>query len=70
MALAELLVALNADPGVNGVLLQLPLPAHLDGEAMAALIDPAKDVDGLTPLQRRAPGPRAPGPGAVHARPG
>ncbi|MBA2419962.1 MAG: bifunctional methylenetetrahydrofolate dehydrogenase/methenyltetrahydrofolate cyclohydrolase FolD [Thermoleophilaceae bacterium] len=49
-ALAELLGSLNCDPQVNGILLQLPLPGHLDGEAMSALIDPAKDVDGLTPF--------------------
>ncbi len=48
--LAELLTSLNGDPGVDGILLQLPLPGHLDGEAMAALIDPTKDVDGLTPF--------------------
>ncbi len=49
-ALAELLGSLSSDPRVNGILLQLPLPGHLDSEAMTALIDPAKDVDGLTPL--------------------
>ena len=41
---------LNADPAVHGVLLQLPLPGPLDGDAMTARIDPAKDVDGLTPV--------------------
>jgi methylenetetrahydrofolate dehydrogenase (NADP+) / methenyltetrahydrofolate cyclohydrolase len=46
---AELLRSLNADPAVSGVLLQLPLPAHLDGPALTGLIDPGKDVDGLTP---------------------
>ncbi len=40
--------ALNADPGVDGILLQLPLPAGLDADAAIARIDPAKDVDGLT----------------------
>ena len=49
-ALAELLASLNADDDVNGILLQLPLPAHLDDPTMTAWIDPAKDVDGLTPL--------------------
>jgi methylenetetrahydrofolate dehydrogenase (NADP+)/methenyltetrahydrofolate cyclohydrolase len=48
--LAARLAALNADPAVSGVLLQLPLPAHLDGPTLTALIDPAKDVDGLTPI--------------------
>jgi methylenetetrahydrofolate dehydrogenase (NADP+) / methenyltetrahydrofolate cyclohydrolase len=41
---------LNRDAAVSGVLLQLPLPNHLDGPALTALIDPAKDVDGLTPI--------------------
>ena len=48
--LAELLRSLNADERVHGILLQLPLPGHLDDEALTALIDPAKDVDGLTPV--------------------
>jgi methylenetetrahydrofolate dehydrogenase (NADP+)/methenyltetrahydrofolate cyclohydrolase len=42
------LQSLNADAAVSGVLLQLPVPAHLDGPALTAMIDPAKDVDGLT----------------------
>ena len=46
----ELVERLNADPEVNGILLQLPLPGHLDGVELAALIDPMKDVDGLTPM--------------------
>jgi methylenetetrahydrofolate dehydrogenase (NADP+) / methenyltetrahydrofolate cyclohydrolase len=44
------LQALNADPAVSGVLLQLPLPGELDGPALTAMIDPARDVDGLTPV--------------------
>jgi methylenetetrahydrofolate dehydrogenase (NADP+)/methenyltetrahydrofolate cyclohydrolase len=47
---AEELRSLNADPAVSGVLLQLPLPDHLDGAALTAMIDPDKDVDGLTPV--------------------
>jgi methylenetetrahydrofolate dehydrogenase (NADP+)/methenyltetrahydrofolate cyclohydrolase len=39
---------LNADPAVDGILVQLPLPRHLDDKAVIALIDPDKDVDGLT----------------------
>ncbi|HEX4187306.1 MAG TPA: bifunctional methylenetetrahydrofolate dehydrogenase/methenyltetrahydrofolate cyclohydrolase FolD [Solirubrobacteraceae bacterium] len=39
---------LNGDPAVDGVLLQLPVPEPLDGGALTDLIDPAKDVDGLT----------------------
>ena len=39
---------LNADPKVNGILLQLPTPDHLDSDELIQLIDPRKDVDGLT----------------------
>jgi len=46
---AGLLGELNDDARVSGILLQLPLPDHLDGGALTALIDPDKDVDGLTP---------------------
>jgi methylenetetrahydrofolate dehydrogenase (NADP+)/methenyltetrahydrofolate cyclohydrolase len=45
-----LLDELNANPAVNGILLQLPTPPQVDGAALAAQIDPAKDVDGLTPI--------------------
>ena len=41
---------LNADPGVAGILLQLPTPPQVDGGALTEIIDPAKDVDGLTPI--------------------
>lgn len=40
--------ALNADPDVDGILVQLPLPAHIDSDRAIAEIDPDKDVDGLT----------------------
>ncbi len=46
--LAGLIRELNADERVHGVLLQLPLPKHLDQDEFISLIDPAKDVDGLT----------------------
>lgn len=46
---AELLGALNGDPDVSGILLQLPVPPGLDADALTRTIDPAKDVDGLTP---------------------
>jgi methylenetetrahydrofolate dehydrogenase (NADP+)/methenyltetrahydrofolate cyclohydrolase len=46
--LAALLRDLNADERVHGILLQLPLPDHLDQDEFISLIDPAKDVDGLT----------------------
>lgn len=48
--LAALLHHLNEDPAVHGVLLQLPLPRHLDDAEATALISPEKDVDGLTPI--------------------
>jgi methylenetetrahydrofolate dehydrogenase (NADP+) / methenyltetrahydrofolate cyclohydrolase len=48
--LAELISALNEDDAVSGILLQLPLPPQIDGDAMTSLIDPLKDVDGLTPV--------------------
>ena len=40
---------LNADPAVDGILVQLPLPAHIDEEKVIDAIDPAKDVDGFHP---------------------
>jgi methylenetetrahydrofolate dehydrogenase (NADP+)/methenyltetrahydrofolate cyclohydrolase len=40
--------ALSSDPDVDGILVQLPLPAGLDSDGVIACIDPAKDVDGLT----------------------
>jgi methylenetetrahydrofolate dehydrogenase (NADP+)/methenyltetrahydrofolate cyclohydrolase len=46
--LAALIRDLNADERVHGILLQLPLPGHLDQDEFISLIDPAKDVDGLT----------------------
>jgi methylenetetrahydrofolate dehydrogenase (NADP+)/methenyltetrahydrofolate cyclohydrolase len=47
--LLELIVALGADDEIDGILVQLPLPAHIDPDAVVAAIDPSKDVDGLTP---------------------
>ena len=46
--LIALVEQLNADPAVSGILVQLPLPDHLDGVEITGLIDPDKDVDGLT----------------------
>jgi methylenetetrahydrofolate dehydrogenase (NADP+)/methenyltetrahydrofolate cyclohydrolase len=48
--LAALVAELNEDESVHGILVQLPLPAHLDDAELTALIDPAKDVDGLHPV--------------------
>ncbi len=45
--LLALIAALNADPAVDGILVQLPLPAHLDEHTVIATIDPDKDVDGF-----------------------
>ncbi len=47
--IADLIVQLNEDDSVHGILLQLPVPDHLDSDPLIALIDPLKDVDGLTP---------------------
>ncbi|MGE0310654.1 MAG: bifunctional methylenetetrahydrofolate dehydrogenase/methenyltetrahydrofolate cyclohydrolase FolD [Lautropia sp.] len=46
--------ALNRDPSIDGILVQLPLPAHLDSRAVIAAIDPSKDVDGLHPMNAGA----------------
>ncbi|MTH78119.1 bifunctional methylenetetrahydrofolate dehydrogenase/methenyltetrahydrofolate cyclohydrolase FolD [Paracoccus aestuariivivens] len=46
-ALMSLIAELNADPAVHGILVQLPLPKHIDAEAVINAIDPAKDVDGF-----------------------
>ena len=48
--LEKLIKELNADPKVNGILVQLPLPNHLDEESILKLIDLEKDVDGFSPL--------------------
>lgn len=41
---------LNADDGIDGILVQLPLPKHLDADSVIMAIDPSKDVDGLHPV--------------------
>ncbi len=48
--LMELVRRLNDDPEVAGILVQMPLPAHLDTEEVVAAIDPDKDVDGFHPM--------------------
>jgi methylenetetrahydrofolate dehydrogenase (NADP+)/methenyltetrahydrofolate cyclohydrolase len=45
---ADLITQLGEDDAVSGILLQLPVPGHIDANAMIELIDPLKDVDGLT----------------------
>ncbi len=49
-ALLDLIGGLNADPAVDGILVQLPLPPQIRPEAVVEAIDPAKDVDGFHPL--------------------
>jgi methylenetetrahydrofolate dehydrogenase (NADP+)/methenyltetrahydrofolate cyclohydrolase len=46
----QLIERLNADPDVSGILLQLPVPDHMDGAHLTGLIAASKDVDGLTPV--------------------
>jgi len=48
--LLSLIANLNADPAVNGILVQLPLPQHIDSHKVIAAVDPGKDVDGFHPL--------------------
>ncbi len=48
--LIALVDSLNADDAVDGILVQLPLPGHIDETAIILRIDPAKDVDGFHPL--------------------
>ena len=47
---ADCLAMLNADPSVHGILVQHPLPKHMDEPAILSLMDPAKDVDGIAPI--------------------
>ncbi|KAB7628369.1 bifunctional methylenetetrahydrofolate dehydrogenase/methenyltetrahydrofolate cyclohydrolase FolD [Alkalilimnicola sp. S0819] len=61
--LLALIDRLNADPAVDGILVQLPLPAHLDENTVIQHIHPDKDVDGFHPINmgrlvQRLPGPR------------
>jgi methylenetetrahydrofolate dehydrogenase (NADP+)/methenyltetrahydrofolate cyclohydrolase len=46
--LEALVKALNLDPAIHGILVQLPLPKHLDEKSVLMILDPEKDVDGLT----------------------
>jgi methylenetetrahydrofolate dehydrogenase (NADP+) / methenyltetrahydrofolate cyclohydrolase len=47
--LQELVQRLNADPDVDGILVQMPLPKQIDSDIVIGAIEPSKDVDGLTP---------------------
>ena len=71
-SVAKLIDQLNQDGRVDGILIQLPLPEHLDAVALLNQIDPAKDVDGLHPenmgrLMRGEPGLRSCTPAGVMA---
>ena len=48
--LLELVAQLNRDDGVDGILVQLPLPAHVNEQRVIEAVDPAKDVDGFHPI--------------------
>ena len=48
--LLEIVAGLNADPDVDGYIVQLPLPAHIDEQAIIQAVDPDKDVDGFHPV--------------------
>lgn len=47
---ADCLAMLNADPSVHGILIQHPLPKHMDEPAILSQLNPAKDVDGIAPI--------------------
>jgi methylenetetrahydrofolate dehydrogenase (NADP+) / methenyltetrahydrofolate cyclohydrolase len=49
-ALLTVIDQLNADPAIDGILVQLPLPAHISTPAAIEIVDPDKDVDGFHPL--------------------
>jgi methylenetetrahydrofolate dehydrogenase (NADP+) / methenyltetrahydrofolate cyclohydrolase len=59
--LLALLGRLNADPVVSGILVQLPLPAHIDTTQILHAVDPSKDVDGFHPINVGRLGAIAPG---------
>ncbi|MDY2777153.1 MAG: bifunctional methylenetetrahydrofolate dehydrogenase/methenyltetrahydrofolate cyclohydrolase FolD [Collinsella sp.] len=70
--LMSLVRSLNADPAITGILVQMPLPAHLDAEEVIAAISPSKDVDGFHPeslglLVRGLPGLRPCTPAGIMA---
>ena len=65
--LLALVARLNADPAVDGILVQLPLPRQIDPQRVIEAIDPAKDVDGFHPRNVGRAVERRRGAGAVHA---
>lgn len=48
--LLDIVASLNADPDIDGYIVQLPLPAHIDEQAIIQAVDPDKDVDGFHPV--------------------
>ena len=66
-ALITQIARLNADPAVDGILVQLPLPAHIASQAVIEAIDPDKDVDGFHPLNVGRLATRLPRAGSLHA---
>ena len=60
--------ALNEDRSIDGILVQLPLPAHIDANRIIDCIDPGKDVGRLPSLQHRPAGPAPPHPALLHAQ--
>jgi len=61
-ALHRVIAEFNADPAVHGVLIQYPIPAHLDYDAALQTLDPDKDVDGMHPLNMGRLAVGLPGP--------
>ena len=64
----DVIARFNADPKVSAFLVQLPLPPGLDEEQALLAVDPAKDVDGLHPVNLGRLVLGTPGPAALHAR--
>jgi methylenetetrahydrofolate dehydrogenase (NADP+)/methenyltetrahydrofolate cyclohydrolase len=70
--LHEAIADFNSDPAVHGMLIQYPIPAHLDYDEALLTVDPAKDVDGMHPmnmglLSLGLPGPRPCTPAGIEA---
>jgi methylenetetrahydrofolate dehydrogenase (NADP+)/methenyltetrahydrofolate cyclohydrolase len=65
--LLSLVEKLNKDPKIHGILVQLPLPKHIDESKVLLAIDPKKDVDGFHPVNVGRDGGRAEAVFAVHA---
>jgi methylenetetrahydrofolate dehydrogenase (NADP+)/methenyltetrahydrofolate cyclohydrolase len=70
--LHEAIAAFNTDPAVHAMLIQYPIPAHLDYDEALLTVDPAKDVDGMHPmnmgrLSLGLPGPRPCTPAGIEA---